>query len=115
MRFASLFLVALLAGRACAAPSAGAAGSVEAGDDATDISLADRLKTGLRARRPEETEFVEHVARLVDTGKLPRKLVDSTYIWAIRRRSDYPLPAFQRALHLQAERLGVPLGGPADR
>lgn len=112
MRLASLVLVALLAGGACTAPSAGAG---EANDAATDVSLADRLKTGLRARRPEETDFVENVARLVDTGRLPRKLVDSTYIWAIRRRPDYPLPAFERALHLQADRLGIPLDGPSDR
>ncbi len=78
-------------------------------DEDGDVSLADRLKVGLRARRPEEEEFLEKVATLVRTGKLPRKLVDSTYIWAIRRRQDYPFPAFERALQLQADRLGVDL------
>ena len=73
------------------------------------ISLEDQLKTGLKARRPEETEFVEEVARLVNTGKLPRKLVDSTFIWALRRRTNYPFPAFERALRLQADQLGVDL------
>jgi hypothetical protein len=73
------------------------------------ISLEDQLKTGLRARRPEETEFVEEVVRLVNTGKLPRKLVDSTFIWAVRRRTNYPFPAFERALRLQADQLGVDL------
>lgn len=73
------------------------------------ISLEDQLKTGLKARRPEETEFIEEVARLVDTGRLPRKLVDSTFSWALRRRQTYPFPAFERALRLQADRLGVGL------
>jgi len=73
------------------------------------ISLEDQLKTGLKARRPEETEFIEEVARLVNTGKLPRKLVDSTFIWALRRRTNYPFPAFERALRLQADQLGVDL------
>jgi len=73
------------------------------------ISLEDQLKTGLRARRPEETEFIEEVARLVNSGKLPRKLVDSTFIWALRRRTNYPFPAFERALRLQADQLGVDL------
>jgi hypothetical protein len=73
------------------------------------ISLEDQLKTGLKARRPEETEFLEDVARLVDTGKLPRKLVDSTFMWALRRGQAYPFPAFERALRLQADRLGVDL------
>jgi hypothetical protein len=74
---------------------------------ATSVSLEDRLKAGLKARRPEEDEFLEQVADLVTTGRLPRKLVDSTYMWAIRRRQEYPFPAFERALRLQAERLGV--------
>lgn len=73
------------------------------------ISLEDQLKTGLKARRPEETEFIAEVARLVDTGRLPRKLVDSTFMWAMRRRQTYPFPAFERALRLQADRLGVGL------
>lgn len=73
------------------------------------ISLEDQLKTGLRTRRPEETEFVEEVARLVDSGKLPRKLVDSTFIWAVRRGKRYPFPAFQQAIRLQAEQLGIDL------
>jgi hypothetical protein len=73
------------------------------------ISLEDQLKTGLKARRPEETEFIAEVARLVDTGRLPRKLVDSTFTWAMRRRQTYPFPAFERALRLQADRLGVGL------
>ena len=71
------------------------------------ISLEDQLNTGLKTRRPEETEFVEEVARLVNEGKLPRKLVDSTFMWAVRRRQTYPFPAFERALRLQADRLGV--------
>jgi hypothetical protein len=73
------------------------------------ISLEDQLKTGLKARRPEETEFIEEVVRLVDTGRLPRKLVDSTFSWALRRRQTYPFPAFERALRLQADKLGVDL------
>jgi hypothetical protein len=73
------------------------------------ISLEDQLKTGLKARRPEETEFIDEVARLVKAGKLPRKLVDSTFMWAVRRRTNYPFPAFERALRLQADQLGVDL------
>jgi hypothetical protein len=49
------------------------------------------------------------VARLVNAGRLPRKLVDSTFMWALRRRTSYPFPAFERALRLQADQLGVDL------
>ena len=72
-------------------------------------SLADRLKTGLKARRQEETEFLDEVAHLVRTGALPAKLVDSTYLWALQRQQKYPYPLFERALRIQADRLGVGL------
>jgi hypothetical protein len=71
--------------------------------------LEDRLKAGLRAQLPAEEDFIEKVVILVRTGKLPGKLVDSTYIWAIERRKEYPFPAFEKALRLQAEKLGVRL------
>ncbi len=71
--------------------------------------LEDRLKAGLRVQLPAEEDFVEKVVLLVRTGKLPGKLVDSTYIWAIERRKEYPFPAFEKALRLQAEKLGVRL------
>lgn len=74
-----------------------------------EISLEDRLRTGLRVRRPEDGEFIAEVVRRVNAGDLPRKLVDSTFIWAVRRQKKYPFPAFEQALRLQAERLGVDL------
>ena len=75
----------------------------------TVLGLEDRLKTGLRARRPEEFAFIDEVARLVRTGDLPVKLVDSTYLWALDRQRKYPFPVFERALRIQADRLGVGL------
>ncbi len=71
--------------------------------------LEDRLKAGLRAQLPAEEDFIEKVVMLVRTGKLPGKLVDSTYIWAIERRKEYPFPAFEKALRLQAQKIGVRL------
>lgn len=110
MRSQTLLLALALVGTTGVSGRLSGAPVAETGDDeAGDVSLADRLKVGLKARRPEEEEFLEKVATLVLTGKLPRKLVDSTYMWAIRRRQDYPFPAFERALQLQADRLGVDL------
>lgn len=88
--------------------------SVNASDEAPPrtspaASLEERLKAGLRTRLPEEDEFVETVAMLVRTGRLPAKLVDSTYVWAIGRRKAYPFPAFEKALRLQAGKIGVRL------
>lgn len=84
-------------------PSAGDA------DEGAVMSLEDRLTMGLKVRRPVDVAFVEQVATLVQQGKLPHKLVDSTYLWAVKRRQSYPFPAFQQALRLQADRLGVTL------
>ena len=72
-------------------------------------ALEDRLKTGLRARRPEEFAFIEDVARLVRIGRLPEKTVDSTYLWALKRQQKYPYPLFERAMRIQADRLGIDL------
>jgi hypothetical protein len=72
-----------------------------------EVTLEDRLSTGLKARRPEDVAFVEHVAEMVRAGRLPAKVVDSTYLWAIRRRQAHPFPAFQKAIRLQADRLGI--------
>jgi len=88
-------------------PAAARAGEgVTAG---TVLGLEDRLMTGLRVRRPEDAAFIEEVARLVRSGELPAKLVDSTYLWALGRQRKYPFPVFERALRIQAERLGVGL------
>lgn len=99
-----LLAVVLLGFAPIAAPSA-----AEKTTPGAETSLADRLKTGLKARRPEEKEFLDQVAHLVRTGALPAKLVDSTYLWAVQRQRKYPYQLFERALRIQADRLGVGL------
>lgn len=93
------------------APAAGvhAAEPASPAKPGTVLGLADRLKTGLKARRPEENAFLDEVARLARAGELPVKLVDSTYLWAIQRQQKYPFPLFERALRIQAGRIGVEL------
>jgi hypothetical protein len=98
-------LAALLIGLAPLAATPAA----EPAKPGTVLGLADRLKTGLKARRPEETAFLDEVARLVRAGELPVKLVDSTYLWAIQRQQKHPYPLFERALRIQAGRIGVEL------
>lgn len=80
--------------------------TIDRGDVAT---LADRLKTGLRVKAPRDVAFVETVAERVREGRLPGKLVDSTYLWAVRRGKKHPFPAFEHVIRLQAGKLGVPL------
>jgi hypothetical protein len=43
----------------------------------------------------------------VHAGRLPQKLVDSTYLWAVQRKPRYPFAAFEKALRIHAAKLGV--------
>lgn len=78
-------------------------------------SLEERLKAGLRVRAPRDAMFLDTVARRVREGSLPGHLVDSTYLWAVRRGRKHPFPAFEHVIRLQAGTLGVPLDDAPSR
>lgn len=71
------------------------------------VSLEDRLKAGLKCRRPEEFEFVSAVVLLVDQKKLTKELVLGTYQWAVGQRPDFPFYYFQYGLRRRAAAIGV--------
>jgi hypothetical protein len=68
-------------------------------------TLKDTLEKGLKARQPEEFSFVRKVVRMVDTGRLPRSVVQSTFLWA--RDKDHPFQYFQMGLTLRAQKMGI--------
>lgn len=106
----SLLLVAALScGASPALRADHARGDEPATDRGTVASLADRLKTGLRVKAPRDVQFVETVAERVREGRLPGHLVDSTFLWAVRRGKKYPFPAFEHVMRMKAGKLGVPL------
>jgi hypothetical protein len=80
------------------------------------VSLRDQLRVGLKARTKADFEFIDVVVERVNQGKLPRKMVDSTFLWA-RNRSRIrptthplrPMVYFQPALVLRAKAIGVKL------
>ena len=72
-------------------------------------SLGERLKAGLKVRVPADVAFCDRVVALVESGELPAQVVDSTYLWAVRRGRKYPFPAFRQALLAKAAKLGVNL------
>jgi hypothetical protein len=74
-----------------------------------EITLEDRLKAGLKCRRPEEFAFVATVAQFVDQKKLTPDLVLSTYRWAVEQRPDFPFYYFQYGLRRRASAIGVNL------
>ena len=80
------------------------------------VKLYDQLRVGLKARTKADLEFIDLVVLRVDQGKLPRKLVDSTFLWARNRYKTKPgshrlrpIVYFQPALTLRAKQLGISL------
>jgi hypothetical protein len=72
----------------------------------------DVLVTGLKARRPSELAFIGQVVLAVEQGRLPARLVDSTFFWArghagnnLFARSNRPIVYFIPALKARAKRL----------
>lgn len=103
--------VIILLALAAVGAVAGAVPRVAAAESPQDgaAPLEDRLKTGLRVKAPRDVRFVETVARRVREGRLPAKVVDSTYAWAVGRGRKHPFPAFEHVIRLQAAKLGVSL------
>lgn len=73
---------------------------------AVTADLKDRLEKDLRARRPVEFEFIAEVVLLVEKDELPLSLVNRCYLWA-RRKSTFPFQYFQRAVQVEAKKIGV--------
>ncbi|NLY00258.1 MAG: hypothetical protein GXY83_29525 [Rhodopirellula sp.] len=66
------------------------------------------IKAGLHTAAPEDEGFVERVVDLSNQGKLPAKLVDSTFQWA-RKKPRNKFQYFKRGLILRARRIGIEL------
>ena len=80
------------------------------------IALRDQLRVGLYAATKADLQFIDLVVTRVDQGVLPRRLVDSTFLWARKRtRTTHgkyrkrPIVYFQPALTLRARQLGITL------
>ena len=72
-------------------------------------TLEERLLNGLRARTDQEKEYVKQVVTYVQQGKLPEKLVDSTFLWVRKNKPkhNYPIFYFKRILELRAKALNL--------
>jgi len=97
--------------------SVAAQGSVEpTRNQGRRLSLEVQLRLGLRATTKGDKAFIKKVADLVQQGKLPKKLVDGTFLWARQRaarksrsRELRPMVYFKPALVLRSKRIGVKL------
>jgi hypothetical protein len=101
------FVLALILGWSRAASTGLAADPPPAlsGGGVSDLDLQGQLEKGLKARRPVEFAYIAQIITLVEDGDLPRELVDSTFVWARKKRTKR-LQYFQFALQARAAKLG---------
>jgi hypothetical protein len=72
--------------------------------------LKTTLEKGLRARRKAEFQFIDHIITMVNSGALPRSLVESTFLWARKEaaaKHSYPFVYFERGLKARAKKLKI--------
>lgn len=105
-----ILFIALAALSTCMA-TAGTMGTFNAG---RQLTLEQQLTYGLSVATKQDKAFVDHVVVLVHAGILPRKLVDSTFLWARQQAFERggtaavrPMIYFRPALKLRAKRLGI--------
>lgn len=105
-----LTVVALLAVSFIPAPAAAvlplSGVELPAAQPMAQADLKDELEAGLKARRPQEFQFIAKVVDMVNRKQLPLEMVRSTFIWA-RKKKPYPYPFFERALIQRAAKIGV--------
>lgn len=69
---------------------------------------ADKMTVALRPELPGDRDYLTYVDALLQQGRLPRDLVESTFLWA-REKAQYKYRYFRRALILRADQVGIDL------
>ena len=79
------------------------------GERARYVEYERQLNAILKTRLDEEKMFVAEVVDQVRLGKIPSKLVNTSFDWVLKKRpnTNYPFVYFERVLRLQADRLGI--------
>ena len=82
------------------------------------VKLYDMLRVGLKAKTEADFEYIAEVVKLVDEGKLPREMVDSSFLYARYRYRTHPgsfqlrpMVYFQPSLTARAKKIGVIIEG----
>lgn len=92
--------VAMIAGLAAAWLPVSVARAAEVAD------LQEQLEDVLKARRPQEFKFIATVVGMVQKETLPRSLVDTTFLWARKKKANR-LQYFETALRVRAAKQGI--------
>lgn len=82
------------------------------------VGLYDMLRVGLKAKTEADFKYIIEVVKFVDEGKLPRDMVDSSFLYARYRYRTHPsshrlrpMVYFQPSLTARAKKIGVILEG----
>jgi hypothetical protein len=73
-----------------------------------DVLDADTMRAALHTATPQEGGFIDRVVAMVESGKLPLDLVQSTFLWA-KKKPHRKFFYFQQAMILRASEIGVNL------
>jgi len=68
-----------------------------------------QLNAMLKTRYEEEKEFVAKIVAKVRLGKIPSRLVSTSYLWVRNKRpnTNYPFVYFERVIRIQAKAIGL--------
>lgn len=79
------------------------------------LQYEQKLNAILKTRRDEERKFVKDIVLNVRAGKMPSKLIQTSFKWVQNKRpkTNFPFIYFERVLRLQASRAGIPTAVPA--
>ena len=73
------------------------------------IQLRAQLQSGLRLTSRAQNDYLNVIISAVESGQIPRAMVNVVFVWAIKRNPKYPFPYFQAALRILASRRGIQL------
>ena len=68
------------------------------------VEYEQQLNALLKTRRQEEQDFISQVVRQVQRGRIPSRLISTSYGWVRNKRpgTKYPFIYFEKVLRLQA-------------
>ena len=74
------------------------------------LQYEQQLNAILKTRRNEERKFVSDLVANVRAGKLPSKLIQTSFKWVQKKRpeTNFPFIYFEKVLRIQATKAGIP-------
>ncbi len=77
--------------------------------EAQFVEYERQLNVILKTRRDEEKQFVSKVVFLVRAGRIPSRLVSTSFQWSLKNRPDtsYPFIYFEKVLRIQSKALNL--------